>query len=59
MMLRTRLMSVPNGAGTTGLVTDHYVRHCIGIELNPEYVGIAERHLRNDAMILADIVVAA
>jgi DNA modification methylase len=47
------------GAGTTGLVADRHGRHCIGIELNPEYVGIAERRLRKDAGLFADIVVAA
>lgn len=47
------------GAGTTGLVADRYGRHCIGIELNPEYVQIAERRLRRDAGMFADIVVAA
>ena len=47
------------GAGTTGLVADRHGRHCVGIELNPEYVQIAERRLRKDAGMFADIVVAA
>lgn len=47
------------GAGTTGLVADRHRRHCIGLELNPEYVQIAERRLRRDAGMFADIVVAA
>lgn len=47
------------GAGTTGLVADRLGRHCIGIELNPEYIEIAERRLRKDAGMLADIVVTA
>ncbi|WP_152051767.1 DNA-methyltransferase [Tautonia marina] len=47
------------GAGTTGLVADRHGRHCIGIELNPDYVQIAERRLRKDAGMFADIVVAA
>lgn len=47
------------GAGTSGLVADRLGRHCVGIELNPEYVEIAERRLRKDAGMLADIVVAA
>lgn len=47
------------GAGTTGLVADRHGRHCIGIELNPGYVQIAERRLRKDAGMFADIVVAA
>lgn len=33
------------GAGTTGLVADRHRRHCVGIELNPEYVAIAEKRL--------------
>ena len=47
------------GAGTTGLVADRHGRHAIGIELNPEYVQIAEKRLRRDAGMFADIVVAA
>jgi DNA modification methylase len=47
------------GAGTTGLVSDRHGRHCIGIELNPEYVQLAEQRLRSDAGMFADIVVAS
>ena len=36
------------GAGTTGLVAMRHGRKCIGIELNPEYVAIAERRLGLD-----------
>ena len=36
------------GAGTTGLVADRLGRSAILIELNPEYVAIAERRLAND-----------
>lgn len=46
------------GAGTTGLVADRHGRHCLGIELNPDYVKIAEKRLRKDAGLFADIVVA-
>lgn len=35
------------GLGTTGLVSLEMHRRFIGVELNPEYVGIAERRLRN------------
>ncbi len=38
------------GSGTTGLVALKMDRRFVGIELNPEYVGIAERRL-NGAMI--------
>ncbi len=47
------------GAGTTGLVADRNGRHCVGIELNPAYVRIAERRLRKDAGMFADIVIPA
>lgn len=33
------------GAGTTGLVAQQHGRHCIGIELNPAYIVIAEKRL--------------
>lgn len=33
------------GAGTTGLVAQQHGRNAIGIELNPDYVGIAKRRL--------------
>jgi DNA modification methylase len=39
------------------LVADRLGRHSIGIELNPEYVQIAEKRLRKDAGMLADIVI--
>jgi site-specific DNA-methyltransferase (adenine-specific) len=44
------------GAGTTGLVADRHGRHCIGIELNPSYVEIAEQRLQKDAGLFADVV---
>jgi DNA modification methylase len=33
------------GAGTTGLVCQELGRRCIGVELNPEYVRLAEKRL--------------
>jgi DNA modification methylase len=33
------------GAGTTALVAARHGRNCIGIELNPGYIGIAKRRL--------------
>lgn len=36
------------GAGTTGLVARKLQRNYVGFELNPEYIAIAERRLRND-----------
>ena len=38
------------GAGTTGKVAEENGRHCVGIELNPEYVGIAERRIYGDRL---------
>lgn len=37
-----------SGAGTTALVAAKLNRNYIGIELNPEYVKIAEKRLRNE-----------
>lgn len=33
------------GAGTTGLVAQKHGRDCVGVELNPKYVEIAQRRL--------------
>jgi hypothetical protein len=41
-----------SGAGTTGLVALRHGRSYIGIELNPEYVAMSERRLRDDAPLL-------
>jgi len=38
-----------NGAGTTGLVATRFGRNYIGIELNHDYVAMAERRITNDA----------
>jgi DNA modification methylase len=43
------------GAGTTGLVADQLGRDCIGIELNPTYAEMAERRIRGDAGMFADV----
>lgn len=43
------------GAGTTGLVADRLGRNAIGIELNPEYAAMAERRIRKDAPLFADV----
>jgi DNA modification methylase len=37
-----------NGSGTTGVVALRYGRNYIGIELNPEYVEMAERRIQGD-----------
>jgi DNA modification methylase len=43
------------GAGTTGLVADRLGRNAILIELNPEYANMAERRLRGDSPMFADV----
>jgi len=43
------------GAGTTGLVADRLERDAILIELNPEYTAIADRRIRNDAPLFAEV----
>lgn len=44
------------GAGTTGLVADRLQREAILIELNPEYAAMAERRIRGDAPLFAEVV---
>lgn len=43
------------GAGTTGLVASQLGRNAILIELNPEYAAIAERRIKSDAPLLAEV----
>lgn len=43
------------GAGTTGLVADRLQRDAILIELNPTYAAMAERRIRGDAGMMADV----
>ena len=43
------------GAGTTGLVADRLGRNAVLIELNPEYAAMAERRIRNDAGMFAEV----
>jgi DNA modification methylase len=45
------------GSGTTALVADQLGRHCIGIELSPQYAAMAERRVRNDAGLFAEIAI--
>jgi DNA modification methylase len=47
------------GAGTTGLVADRLGRNAILIELNPEYAAMAERRIKRDAGMFADVIGAA
>jgi DNA modification methylase len=42
-----------NGAGTTGIVALKNQRHYIGIELNPEYVRMAENRIRDSIGLFA------
>ena len=43
------------GAFTTAMVADRLQRDAIGIELNPEYCAMAERRIRKDAGMFADL----
>lgn len=43
------------GAGTTGLVADRLGRNAILIELNPQYAEMAERRIRDDAGMFAQV----
>ena len=45
------------GAGTTSLVADRLKRNAILIELNPEYAAMAERRIKQDAGMFADVSV--
>ncbi len=43
------------GAGTTGLVCDRLNRNAILIELNPDYAAMAERRIRGDSPLFAEV----
>ena len=43
------------GSGTTGLVADRLKRNAILIELNPEYAAMAERRIRGDSPLFAEV----
>lgn len=43
------------GAGTVGLVADRLQRDAILIELNPDYAAMAERRIRGDASLFAEV----
>ncbi len=43
------------GAGTTALVADRLGRHCIGIELSPQYAEMARKRIADDAGMFAEI----
>jgi len=44
------------GAGTTGLVADKLGRNAILIELNPAYAAMAERRIRDDCPMFAQVL---
>jgi DNA modification methylase len=46
------------GSGTTALAASRLGRDAVGIELNPEYALLAERRIRDDAPLLADVTTA-
>ena len=43
------------GAGTVGMVASRLGRDWVGIEINPEYAAMAERRVRDDAPLLAEV----
>ena len=43
------------GAGTTGLVADRLGLDAILIELNPDYAAMADRRIRDEAGLMADV----
>lgn len=43
------------GAGTTGLVADRLERNAILIELNPAYAAMAEKRIRGDSPLFAEV----
>jgi DNA modification methylase len=45
------------GSGTTGLVARANGCKCIGIELNPEYIKIASKRLRQEVLNFSEAVV--
>jgi DNA modification methylase len=44
------------GAGTTGLVAGRHKRNAILIEINPEYRAMAERRIKHDAPLFAEVM---
>lgn len=43
------------GAGTTGLVASRLGRHCVGIELNPDYARLAHKRLMEDGGMFEEV----
>lgn len=43
------------GSGTTALVADRLQRNAIGIELNPAYADMAEKRIRGDSPLFAEV----
>ena len=43
------------GSGTTGLVADRLKRNAVLIELNPEYAAMAERRVKGDCPMFAEV----
>lgn len=46
------------GAGTTLLVADRLGRNAVGVEVNPEYVAMAQRRITNDAPLFVELETA-
>ncbi len=50
-----RVLDPFGGAGTTGMVADRMGLDCTLIELNPEYAALAQRRIRGDAGMFAEV----
>jgi DNA modification methylase len=55
MPARWRVLDPFGGAGTTGLVADRLGRNAILCELNNEYADMAERRIRGDSPLFAEV----
>lgn len=45
------------GAGTTGLVCNRLQRNCIGIDINAEYIKMAESRIRSDSSLFHNVTI--
>ena len=50
-----RVLDPFGGAGTTALVADRLGRDCTLVELNGDYCNMAEKRLRDDAPLFAEV----
>ncbi|MBE7420645.1 MAG: hypothetical protein HS128_23360 [Ideonella sp.] len=53
---RSTVLDPFGGAGTTGLVADYLGRDALLIELNADYISIAQRRIHGAAPLFAEVV---